>query len=146
MFQEGLKDLFGQLAGMAGAGAAPDDADGTAVGVSGAAGGVSGGAGAGGHSLLDTGRSLIKKTLLGMRERLDYAEFGGAPLLGLNGSVIIAHGRSDARAIANAIRAARRMTAVDIGGRIVEDIRAMESEGSATEREEASASEAGTSS
>jgi glycerol-3-phosphate acyltransferase PlsX len=45
--------------------------------------------------------------------RLDYAEFGGAPLLGVQGVVIIAHGRSNARAIRSAIRVASR--AVDGG-------------------------------
>jgi glycerol-3-phosphate acyltransferase PlsX len=40
--------------------------------------------------------------------RLDYAEFGGAPLLGVDGVVIIAHGRSNARAIQNAIRVAKQ--------------------------------------
>jgi glycerol-3-phosphate acyltransferase PlsX len=40
--------------------------------------------------------------------RLDYAEFGGAPLLGVQGVVIIAHGRSNARAVRSAIRVARR--------------------------------------
>jgi glycerol-3-phosphate acyltransferase PlsX len=38
----------------------------------------------------------------------DYAEYGGVPLLGVNGTVVIAHGRSDARAIKNAIRVADR--------------------------------------
>lgn len=42
-----------------------------------------------------------------VRARLDYREVGGAPLLGIEGVVVIAHGRSDARAIQNAIRAAR---------------------------------------
>jgi len=42
-----------------------------------------------------------------VRERLDYREVGGAPLLGIEGVVIIAHGRSDARAIQNAIRACK---------------------------------------
>jgi phosphate acyltransferase len=49
---------------------------------------------------------LIRKRLTAMRERLDPAEYGGAPLLGVNGVAIIAHGSSDARAIRNAIRAA----------------------------------------
>jgi glycerol-3-phosphate acyltransferase PlsX len=40
--------------------------------------------------------------------RLDYAEFGGAPLLGVEGVVIIAHGRSNERAIQNAIRVAKQ--------------------------------------
>ena len=42
-----------------------------------------------------------------VRARLDYREVGGAPLLGVEGVVVIAHGRSDARAIQNAIRACK---------------------------------------
>lgn len=42
------------------------------------------------------------------RKRLDYAEYGGAPLLGVNGVVIIAHGRSGRTAIANGIRQSAR--------------------------------------
>ncbi|MFQ6058198.1 MAG: phosphate acyltransferase PlsX [Anaerolineae bacterium] len=41
-----------------------------------------------------------------VRKRLDYAEYGGAPLLGVNGVVIIGHGRSNAKAIKNAVRMA----------------------------------------
>lgn len=40
-------------------------------------------------------------------KRMDYAEVGGAPLLGVNGAVIIGHGRSNAKAIRNAVRAAK---------------------------------------
>ncbi|MEP6754648.1 MAG: phosphate acyltransferase PlsX [Chthonomonadales bacterium] len=47
-------------------------------------------------------RSGIRK----MRAKIDYREFGGAPLLGVNGVCIIGHGRSDQRAIVNAIRVA----------------------------------------
>jgi glycerol-3-phosphate acyltransferase PlsX len=49
---------------------------------------------------------LVRKRLRAMRERLDPAEYGGAPLLGLAGRAIIAHGSSDARAIRNALKAA----------------------------------------
>jgi len=49
---------------------------------------------------------MIRKALGGMRESLDPHEYGGAPLLGVNGVAIIAHGASNARAIRNAIRAA----------------------------------------
>lgn len=45
-----------------------------------------------------------------VRDRLDYREVGGAPLLGVEGVVVIAHGRSDARAIQNAIRACKEAT------------------------------------
>jgi len=40
---------------------------------------------------------------------MDYTEYGGAPLLGVNGVVIIGHGRSNAKAIASALRQAKRM-------------------------------------
>jgi phosphate acyltransferase len=59
-----------------------------------------------------------------LREKLDYSEYGGAPLLGVNGVMIIGHGRSDARAIANAIGVARRMIEMDFGRRISEEIQA----------------------
>jgi phosphate acyltransferase len=49
---------------------------------------------------------LLSPALRRVRSRTDYAEYGGAPLLGINGVCIIAHGRSNARAILNAIRAA----------------------------------------
>ncbi|HLW70177.1 MAG TPA: phosphate acyltransferase PlsX [Candidatus Binataceae bacterium] len=49
---------------------------------------------------------LVRKKLRAIRQRLDPAEYGGAPLLGVNGVVIIAHGSSDAHAVRNAIRAA----------------------------------------
>ena len=49
---------------------------------------------------------LIRKRLAVMRQRLDPHETGGAPLLGVNGVAIIAHGSSNARAIRNAVRAA----------------------------------------
>lgn len=50
--------------------------------------------------------------------RLDYAEYGGAPLLGLNGIGIVAHGGSSPRAIKNAIRAAKEAVQHDINGHI----------------------------
>jgi len=49
---------------------------------------------------------MIRRKLGALRERLDPSEYGGAPLLGVNGVTIIAHGSSNARAIRNAVRAA----------------------------------------
>ncbi|MGQ9512549.1 phosphate acyltransferase PlsX [Thermodesulfitimonas sp.] len=49
---------------------------------------------------------MVLFLLRGLRRRLDYAEYGGAPLLGVNGVVVVAHGSSQARAIKNAIRVA----------------------------------------
>jgi glycerol-3-phosphate acyltransferase PlsX len=57
------------------------------------------------------GALLMVDALRGMRRRLDYAEYGGVPLLGVNGVVIICHGRSHAQAIKNAIRTAKEAAA-----------------------------------
>lgn len=51
---------------------------------------------------------VLKPAFRRIKKHLDYAEFGGAPLLGVNGVVIIAHGRSNALAIKNAVRVARQ--------------------------------------
>jgi phosphate acyltransferase len=56
----------------------------------------------------------LKPTLHNLRKKIDYAERGGAPLLGLNGICIIGHGKSDAYAVQNACRAAERAVASDI--------------------------------
>ena len=50
------------------------------------------------------GAMLLKPGLKEFKNRLDYAEYGGAPLLGINGGIIKAHGSSRARAVQNAIR------------------------------------------
>lgn len=61
---------------------------------------------------------LTRSKLRNVRDSLDYAEYGGAPLLGVNGAVIIAHGRSDRRAIRNAIRVAGAAAERDVPGQI----------------------------
>src|SRR3954469_21045273 len=53
-----------------------------------------------------------------VRKRLDSAEYGGAPLLGLNGVCIVAHGRSHALAIKNAVRVAAQAVESDVVGTI----------------------------
>lgn len=50
---------------------------------------------------------VLKSELRKAKRRLDYTEYGGAQLLGVNGVVVIGHGRSNARAIFSALRAAR---------------------------------------
>jgi glycerol-3-phosphate acyltransferase PlsX len=54
---------------------------------------------------------VLRPALLRVRQRIDYAEYGGAPLLGLNGLVLIGHGRSNDRAIRTAIRVAAETAA-----------------------------------
>jgi glycerol-3-phosphate acyltransferase PlsX len=49
---------------------------------------------------------LSKDAFRAFKKRLDYSEYGGAPLLGVNGACLIGHGRSNAKAVKNAIRAA----------------------------------------
>lgn len=58
------------------------------------------------HWLSKMGTALTLPALKELRRRLDYAEYGGAPLLGVNGVTIICHGSSNSRAIRNAIRVA----------------------------------------
>lgn len=57
------------------------------------------------------GALFMKNVFKKLKKRMDYAEYGGAPLLGVNGNVIICHGKSNAKAIKNAIFQA--LTSVD---------------------------------
>ncbi|MGH7565929.1 MAG: phosphate acyltransferase PlsX [Gemmatimonadota bacterium] len=66
-----------------------------------------------------------------LKRRIDYAEYGGAPLLGVDGIVIICHGSSTVKAFRNAMRVARRAVARDLAGRIE---RAMRGSGSTSGR------------
>ena len=52
------------------------------------------------------GYIFAQKAFREFKRRLDYSEYGGAPLLGLKGITIVCHGRSNANAIKNAIRVA----------------------------------------
>lgn len=54
------------------------------------------------------GALLARGAIKAFRTRLDYREFGGGPLLGVNGVVIVAHGRSDPYALRHAIRVAKQ--------------------------------------
>jgi glycerol-3-phosphate acyltransferase PlsX len=54
------------------------------------------------------GGLLAKPALKQVKRRIDYREYGGGPLLGVDGTVVVAHGRSDSLAIKNAIRVAKQ--------------------------------------
>jgi glycerol-3-phosphate acyltransferase PlsX len=58
------------------------------------------------RSMAKVGGALARPAFDAVRRRLDYREYGGAPLLGVDGAVIVGHGRSDAYAIKNGIRLA----------------------------------------
>lgn len=64
------------------------------------------------------GGLLIRNDVRRLRARIDWREFGGAPLLGIDGVAVIAHGRSDARAVKNAIRVTREAVANGLVGKI----------------------------
>ncbi len=69
------------------------------------------------------GRDLLRDIGLGSWvNRIDYREYGGACLLGVNGNVIIAHGRSQAKTIRNAIGLAKHMAEQDISRVIKEEM------------------------
>ncbi|MBI5178332.1 MAG: phosphate acyltransferase PlsX [Nitrospinae bacterium] len=61
---------------------------------------------------------LVKPYFEGFKKRVDHSEYGGAPLLGVNGTVIISHGSSKPKSIKNAIFQAERCAKMDIIGKI----------------------------
>jgi glycerol-3-phosphate acyltransferase PlsX len=62
-----------------------------------------------GRPLAMLGGLLLRGALRGVGRKLDYAEYGGAPLLGVNGICIVCHGKSTPRAIFNAVRVAAEL-------------------------------------
>jgi glycerol-3-phosphate acyltransferase PlsX len=66
------------------------------------------------------GGVLIRSDVRRIRARMDWREFGGAPLLGIEGVAVVAHGRSDARALRNAIGVAAQAVRADLAGKIRE--------------------------
>jgi phosphate acyltransferase len=91
------------------------------------------------EGLVDVVRQLLKQSLKAsitrqvgaylaqgafneFKKRVDYSEYGGAPLLGLNGICVICHGRSNAKAIRNAIRVAKEFAEGNINERIAREL------------------------
>ncbi|MCF6291165.1 MAG: phosphate acyltransferase PlsX [Desulfobacterales bacterium] len=66
------------------------------------------------------GYLLARRAFTNFQKRVDYAEYGGAPLLGLKGIGIVCHGRSNARAIKNAIRVAAEMARNKVNDHIIQ--------------------------
>ena len=69
------------------------------------------------------GYAISKTAFADFKKRMDYSEYGGAPLLGVRGVAIICHGRSNANAIKNAIRVAKEFHHGDVNRRIEEELR-----------------------
>lgn len=63
-------------------------------------------------------QGTVAKALNGVKARFDYQEYGGTPLLGVNGTVIIGHGGSNEHAIKNMIMNAEEMVREDVSGSI----------------------------
>lgn len=78
-----------------------------------------------GSMLGKAGGALLKPRLRPLRDRVDYRKTGGALLLGVSGEVVIAHGRSDSEAMANAIRVAVRAARQNVSGTIAAAMRAV---------------------
>jgi glycerol-3-phosphate acyltransferase PlsX len=70
--------------------------------------------------LFKLGLTMLSQGIQQIRRMTDWRQYGGAPLLGLDEVVIKAHGRSDARAMRNAIRVARKAVDRDLSGKIRE--------------------------
>jgi glycerol-3-phosphate acyltransferase PlsX len=70
------------------------------------------------------GYLLARNAFKSFKKRVDYAEYGGAPLLGINGVGIICHGKSSSHAIKNAILEASEMVKRNINREILESLAA----------------------
>jgi phosphate acyltransferase len=68
------------------------------------------------------GAALARNAFLDFRKRVDYSEYGGAPLLGVKGVNIVCHGRSNPNAIKNAIRVAAEFAEGGINEKIEEEL------------------------
>ncbi|WP_016757952.1 MULTISPECIES: phosphate acyltransferase PlsX [Leptospira] len=74
-------------------------------------------------SLAQTGALLLKPTFGAIKKRLDYAEYGGALLLGVDGICLIGHGSSNALSVQRAVRVVTECAQRQINDRIAADIK-----------------------
>jgi len=65
---------------------------------------------------------FLKLAMKKVKKKIDYDDVGGAPLLGVNGPCIIGHGKSNSRAVKNALIAAAKFAKSDINKKIEEEI------------------------
>ena len=72
------------------------------------------------------GLIMLKKGIDFLNQITDYTEYGGAPLLGFDKMVIIAHGRSNSKAISNAVKLASKCVRDDVCGQISKNIKKFE--------------------
>ena len=75
------------------------------------------------------GGAIAKPAFAALKKKMDYTEVGGAPLLGVNGGVIKAHGSSNAKAFFNAIRQARKLVEGGVTEKIATSVRSAAANG-----------------
>jgi glycerol-3-phosphate acyltransferase PlsX len=71
------------------------------------------------------GAALARPAFRKFKRSMDYNAYGGAPLLGVDGAVVKAHGASGETAVMNALRQARQMLAEDVSGKIREGLKGL---------------------
>src|SRR4030066_2362602 len=69
---------------------------------------------------------LMRRAIRRLEKRLDYSEYGGGPLLGVNGNCVICHGASDAKAIMNAILLASNMAQNRLNEHLIQELKKKE--------------------
>ena len=74
------------------------------------------------------GAVMVAPGLRSLRRKIDHSEYGGAPLLGLNGTCIISHGASNPRAIMNAVRVAMEAVKHGLNGLISRELQEISQE------------------
>jgi len=85
------------------------------------------------HPFAKLGGLFLKSSLQEMKRKTDYSEYGGAPLLGVKGVCIICHGKSNQKAIYNAVRVAGQFVKNDTNRLIQEELQKHHAETSASE-------------
>src|SRR5262249_26626083 len=83
------------------------------------------------------GYLLSRRAFADFKKRLDYTEYGGAPLLGIKGVTIVTHGSSNANAIKNAIRVAAEFVSTGVNEKIEQELAKHHSENNGERQEEA---------
>ncbi|MFH1045375.1 MAG: phosphate acyltransferase PlsX [Candidatus Omnitrophota bacterium] len=68
------------------------------------------------------GALFSKSALLAMKREMDYTEYGGAPLLGIDGNCVICHGRSTGKAIKNALKVSAEFVTYQVNQSIIDSI------------------------
>jgi len=76
-----------------------------------------------------TGALLMRKVFKLLKRQMDYAEIGGAPLIGIKGCAIVSHGKSNPKAIQNAIYQAINYVDTGVNDHIVERLQALKEKG-----------------